>query len=392
MQAFTVLGSNPQLSIAELKTLIKKAPSLFTNEVAIFDDVDTKLDVLQQKLGGIQKIGSVIGSVTTINKKEITDFLASMLQSQSMDGKIYFGFSIYDIENAQRTQKLQMQIKAIGLEIKSKLKYAGRSARFVTSKENTLSSVIVSKNHLLDRGAEFVFLVKDREILIGQTQAVQDFKDWSHRDYDRPARDARRGMLPPKLARMMVNLTGINLLNTTLLDPFCGSGTILMEGALLGAEKLIGSDISEKAVEDTIQNLEWLRDENYNVPIFEVLQSKASNLAAYHAKESIGAVATEPFLGNPRSGRETINQIKQAIEDLEQLYFESFSAIYPLMKKGAPIVIASPIHIRQGEQFPVRTKKILKKIGFIEDPISKEPVIYKREGQFVAREIMRFTS
>src|SRR5205823_3602162 len=87
--------------------------------------------------------------------------------------------------------------------------------------------------------------------------AVQPFEQFSARDFGRPGRDDLSGMLPPKLAIIMINLAANDTISV-LLDPFCGSGTILSEALLLGYKNLIGSDISEKAVADTKTNLDWI--------------------------------------------------------------------------------------------------------------------------------------
>jgi len=48
----------------------------------------------------------------------------------------------------------------------------------------------------------------------------------------------------PKLAKAMINLTGLK--NSKIIDPFCGSGGILIEGDLLG-HKMTGYDIDKRA-------------------------------------------------------------------------------------------------------------------------------------------------
>ena len=88
------------------------------------------------------------------------------------------------------------------------------------------------------------------------TKAIQPIESLGERDFGRPYRDAKSGMLPPKLAMMMINLAGQSL-GATILDPFCGSGTILMEAATIGYTNLMGSDISPKAIDDTRQNFAW---------------------------------------------------------------------------------------------------------------------------------------
>lgn len=63
---------------------------------------------------------------------------------------------------------------------------------------------------------------------------------------------------PPKVAQMMINLAGPDR-HKILLDPFCGSGTILQEAALLNFQKIYGSDQNSQAVKDSQVNLDWLR-------------------------------------------------------------------------------------------------------------------------------------
>lgn len=390
MHAFAILGSNPALSIAELETVTKKPILNQSPQVAIFDDENLSLTELQRTLGGAQKMGHIIGSVIKSNKQAIVDFLKGPLLDQPSGGKVSFGISIYALEDTKRTKEIQGMQKAIGLELKKHVKQAGLPCRYVVSKNPQLSSADVEKNHLLDRGAEFVFFVTEKEILIGQTRVVQDFEDWSHRDYDRPARNAKRGMLPPKLARIMINLTGVNPKGTTILDPFCGSGTVLMEAAMLEYGKLIGSDISPGAVADTKKNLAWLQEQGVYFKEPELKESTAANTKAFLKPLSIDAIATEPFLGNPRKGSESRSDVEAAIRELRGLYQESFSVLTDLLKPGGVMVVASPIHYVNDQAFPVPTKDILTNLGLIERPLSDEPVVYRREGQFVGREIVRF--
>jgi tRNA (guanine10-N2)-dimethyltransferase len=60
--------------------------------------------------------------------------------------------------------------------------------------------------------------------------------------------------LHPKFIRAMVNLTGIRE-GQFLLDPFCGTGGILLEAGLMEI-RTYGSDIDERMIDGTRQNLE----------------------------------------------------------------------------------------------------------------------------------------
>ena len=82
--------------------------------------------------------------------------------------------------------------------------------------------------------------------------------------------------------------------------------------------------------------------------------------------------------------------MKAQTEELEALYRESFGALKSLLTEGARVVIANPVHIVGNERFPVPTKELMIALGYRHEPFS-EPLVYEREGQFVARELLRFS-
>lgn len=60
----------------------------------------------------------------------------------------------------------------------------------------------------------------------------------------------------PRLARCMVNLTGIK--TGTIVDPFCGAGGLLVEAGLMGF-KVIGYDIEESILKRAEKNLKYFK-------------------------------------------------------------------------------------------------------------------------------------
>jgi putative methyltransferase (TIGR01177 family) len=68
--------------------------------------------------------------------------------------------------------------------------------------------------------------------------------------------------LPPKLARACVNLLGIR--KGTVLDPFCGTGGILIEAALLG-HRAVGYDIDPKMLLASKKNLDACNITGYSL-------------------------------------------------------------------------------------------------------------------------------
>jgi len=382
MKMFAILGLHPELSLTELETVTKAKADQSSDQVAIFES-DAHIQELQSTLGGTQKIGEVLGTVK--DHQEIQKHLRALILDHEIDGKLKFGISVYDLGSPKRTKEIQKYIHKVGISLKKEIKDSGQSVRLVTSKDPVLSTVVVAKNKLVSKGIEFVLLVDAAEIQIGITKSVQDFEDWSHRDYDRPGRDAKSGMLPPKLARIMINLAGVDPKPSYLLDPFCGSGTILMEASLLGFDNVIGSDISQKAIDDTSDNMHWLSKEQYRVADNTLICETATELTKHLDKNSIDVIVTEPFLGNPRSGNERVQDIEHAIEALTKLYESSFKELDKILKPGGVVVVASPIHFVKEREFSVPTIKILQKLGYT--PMQR-PLLYKREQQHLGRNIL----
>lgn len=390
MQTFAILGSHPTLSLAELAVMTRQKPTTTHRDVAIFDSIDMDISQLNERLGGVQKLGVIVGSASKWDHEELAAFIASDLIANIETGKISFGFSVYDMGNDSASAEARRNTQALGIQTKKHLKEAERSARYVISKSPTLSSIVLKTNHLIDRGAEYCFLMTPTEIIIGRTIAVQDAEAWSTRDFGRPRRNAKQGMLPPKLSRMMLNLAGIDLSQAVVFDPFCGSGTILMEAALLGAKSLIGSDINEEATTDTEENLAWLKAQGATVPPTQLIAASAQTVAPQIEPESVNLIATETYLGRPRRGSETRKEVEDAVSYVANLYHESFSALLPTLKSGATLIIAAPVHTFEGADIGFDARTILEPLGYTHSPLPFEPIVYRHNDQLVGRRIWRF--
>ncbi|MBU1613152.1 hypothetical protein KKC87_01835, partial [Patescibacteria group bacterium] len=231
-----ILGRETLLSAAELKAVFEMeniAIERMTSNKNLFVETHNKIDAVKMinQLGGTIKICEKIECGNS--KLEIGNFLCSHIA----DGKIIFSVS-GDIDNK------------FGLEIKKLVKNLGRSVRFVEPK----NTATIIHNHLVEKGADLNILPEG----VFLTRAIQPIESFGKRDFGRPGRDDLSGMLPPKLAMIMVNLARVPR-EAVILDPFCGSGTILTEAMLLGYGNLIGTDSSEKAIEDTKKNMAWMK-------------------------------------------------------------------------------------------------------------------------------------
>ncbi|MBM3282915.1 hypothetical protein FJY90_01550 [Candidatus Gottesmanbacteria bacterium] len=418
-QFFFILGRNPALSVAEIISVlnnqkIKYSLQNFSSEVIIIAlDESPVVPALMKILGGTIKIGRIIDEVgldeseLEFNKVFSAENLTENYLSKR-NGKLHIGTSLYNCGGkSQYVAQLANQLKELNVSIKENLKKAGLKIGFVKVKDSFLSSVSVVKNQLISKGVEIVLILTDGKILVGKTEAVQEFASFSFRDYGRPEKDKRSGIIPPKLARIMINLAEVNK-EAAVLDPFCGSGTILQEAIILGYKNIKGSDVSAKAVADTKRNIAWLyrnfpqlNKPSYNIEIFQMdIRSISLHLARY----STDAVITEPYLGPPLYKKPDFYTINHTLSGLTKLYLDAFGQFFQLLKPGGKIVVIFPIFETEGRIYFLQILDQIKELGFIQrefldgkipnNPLfqlsSRSTILYGHRQQFVTREILSF--
>ena len=235
-----IFGRTHELSFSELEAFADKPVTRLTQDAARVEGFlpeDNPAEFIRA-LGGTVKIACEKGRIKNLTAMELLPYLEGGEQ-------LTFGISVYGSTIAPDTETLR--------QMKEALLDNGIHARYILPHEgNVLASVVITKQHV----RELVIVAGDDGFIVGETAAVQDFEIWNERDYGRPYADPKAGMRPPKVARMAVNLAGDR---GTLLDPFCGMGTILGE-ALLAGWQVIGGDQSKDVIAKAKKNIEWLVD------------------------------------------------------------------------------------------------------------------------------------
>lgn len=135
--------------------------------------------------------------------------------------------------------------------------------------------------------------------------------------------------MPPKLARCMVNLAEPRR-GDWLLDPFCGTGSFLIEGGLLGC-RIVGFDAKKLMVEGTRRNLKYL-----NIKVEGLVVADARHLPL----NEVDRIVTDPPYG--RSSSTMGHTTMQIIKDFLKLS----SAI---VVKGQRMCMAAPRKIHVGD-------------------------------------------
>mgnify|MGYP003968824831 FL=1 len=376
-----MLGQSSQLAQEELKAVLssKKDQIELLSPDFVLANTDQISSDLINNLGGTIKIAKYIQSIDNLDTLDANFWYNILEKNLKSDNKNHFGFSLYNDSN-KNYQTLTK--KALGL--KKLLKEKKFKSRLVTSQESILSSVIVSKNKLI--GNELLIIKHENKYILALTEAVQDFVAYGFRDMKRPHRDDKSGMLPPKVAQMMVNLAGNNK-DKNILDPFCGSGTVLQEAALIGYENIYGSDISPKAVKETKENLKWL-NENFDIKIkSKILESDIQNINKNINKNFIDLIVTEPFMGDARliARQNKISDINKIKDELQELYRLAFAKFKKILSPDAIIVFIFPIFDVSGQDIYTLDKKIISQLGF--EYKLEQDIIYNRPGQKVKRQI-----
>ncbi len=359
-----ILGKTPKLSIAEIKAVVPQLKIIQTDDYYLLGE-SQRFDCQEilNRLGGTVKIGIYLGP--KIAEGPILGAAASKEPGQRFN----FGFSFYGAKPA-----------GPGMKIKKLLQEQGIGARLVTSREPVLSSVIVKKEKCQD------YLVGSG--WFGVTCAVQDFRGYGELDYGRPKADAFSGMLPPKLAKIMLNLSGVGP-NDALLDPFCGSGTVLNSALERGCRDLLGCDLSEKAVLNAQKNADWLigklKIKDQKLKIFV---SDARKLSTKLPAGSIKAIVTEPFLGQPIKGNEKEGTIKKIAAEVEELYSAAAGEFKKVLQAGGRVVLVVPQWHVAGKIYKFDIATIIKQAGFRR--LDSNDLIYGRPEQKVWRQIVIF--
>ncbi len=386
MSTLLITGRIPDLSIAELESLYGSATVTRLGDHAL---VDGEVDFA--RLGGSIKSAEFIATVDSTNAQKVFDYCRKALPEylqQIPEGKVKLGVSLYG---------LTMPIKRLNanvLSLKKVIKQTGRSVRAVPNIDPALSSAQTYHNALTsDVGIELVCIAHDGKTYVGRVTHVQDIDSYTIRDRNRPKRDAFVGMLPPKLAQTIINIaTGPATDDSSVvLDPFCGTGVILQEAALMRYD-IYGTDISEKMVHFTRDNLNWAT-EKFKINVERQLEIADGTKHTW--RQPINAVAGEGYLGQPLGG-----QIPSP-EKLAQIMHESLGImrgflknIAPQLSSGTRLCIVIPAWHVSGKLHEMGLANEIESLGYTWTPfthVDGTRLMYSRDDQTTHRHLLALT-
>ncbi len=387
-----ILGRQPELGLAELESIYGADHLMPIGNQVLLDIPADYINFSQ--LGGTIKTARILDIIDTNQWSKLANYLIEKVPPYVKDldeGKFTLGLSLYGLNVPIK------QIEACLLEIKKQIKKSGRPVRIVPNKASELNSAQVLHNKLTHKGAwELLFIKNGDKTYLAQTLFVQDIEAYAGRDQARPARDSRVGMLPPKLAQIMVNLAigqfsqaGVTPENIKLLDPFCGTGVILQEALLMGYS-VIGSDIDERMVEYSQRNIRWLFEKYSKLEASVDIETADATSFTWPGFSSL---ASEVYLGRPLNSLPPHDKLKEIVSDTDLIIRKFLKNLAPQLKSGQALCLAVPAWRKpNGEliQLPLLAK--LTDMGYTYWDLKHVPLeqlVYFRENQVVARRLLR---
>ncbi len=373
------LGNTPELSFLELNSVVKQEVKLVADHLALTqlkDDQEAKN--LINSLGGSVKITKEIDDLNNLSLTEITNKIAEFLINQK-DNKIHFAISEYGRDHLPKIEYHQ---------VKNIIEQSGKSARFIEGSRLGLSaSILLHKKKVI----ELYIIQTANKVMLAQTVAVQDIDLWTVKDRGKPYFDRKKGMLPPKVAKMMLNIAlGDNPpqknRDNLLLDPFVGTGTILIEALLTGLD-VVGSDLDPSSIQGTKENITWLKGRFNITNKAQILQFDATKIMI---NKKIQYIVTEPFLGKPKPN---LSKLPFIFKGLSKLYLGAFKHWTQLLDNNASLVIVFPlvkIKNRNGKIIEYSLEKLIDKLASLGYTTVSKSVLYHRPHAVVQRQIYRF--
>jgi len=339
---FAILGKNSEISIEELKLVQAKEISFPKKGIVIFD---TKYGQLLPQLWWCIKIGTVV------KEKDLQEIL--------MDVKIIW-----------------IQNEANGKHLK----------RTVWIRRYKLVDIFHTDKEIKNKWKEIINLENG---LYGVVKWYQNIELYEAIDFGKPGRSMQMGMMPAKLAHIMINIalsqreTKDGLLH--IYDPFVWSWTTWMLANYLGYD-FIGSDIKTNYAEQNAtrwKTTKFYEQKNtFEIFTHDITQSLKPSLLKRETKGNL-LIVTEWRLWPIVTKSTSSQDIQKFQEQVLQLYKSFLDRIKELW--WAIAVFTIPYYAGQNNFLEKNISDYTTKIGLDIQDISE---IYGREWQQVGRKIL----
>lgn len=379
-----ILGRQPALGRAELESLFgSDRIRVLGNGVALQLARDPA-NLAFERLGGSLKLAKLLTVLPYRDWASLVGYVTKTLPAHLQyvpPGKLTFGMSAYNLPVKPD------HLNRGSLMIKKAVRQHRRPVRVVPNKEPALNSAKVLHNNLTGPGGmELLFIGHGRETILAQTVRVQDIAAYGARDQTRPKRDTQKGMLPPKLAQLIINLAYPKD-EGTVLDPFCGTGVVLQEALLMGLSAY-GTDVDERMVSFSRENvIEWLLNDDDTGRVHIEYGDATSHQWDY----PFDTVASETYLGRPFAAPPGPEALQAAVQDVNTIVKKFLGNLAAQTPPGFRMCLALPAwKTHHGfKRLPLldRISDLgYNRVSFVH--ANNDELVYHRPNQLVARELV----
>ncbi len=209
---------------------------------------------------------------------------------------------------------------------------------------------------------------------IGATFYIPDATQFQVRATKRPVISSQIA-LAPRLARLLVHLGHVPA-KGLLLDPFCGSGTILGE-AILEEINCIGVDRNPDSIRNAERNLAWIASNSGSRKMgsFEPIVGDATDLSHMLKDRRVDAIVTEPILLPNLTSTPGLKAARSMIRNASVTYSDFLYSARGILKKGGRLVVVVPsIRTSEGKDVAVGLEDV-ESAGFREFQPFKDSMI-----------------
>lgn len=236
------------------------------------------------------------------------------------------------VASASRTKPKEVlrEGESFAVRVKRVKKYASKIDSMAL--ERQLGGIILNRTtktkvNLEDPDKTFTGILTDGKFVFGLKLSEIPAKPFQER---RPKSKPffHPSAMQAKLARCMVNLAGPET-GDLVFDPFCGTGSMLIEASLIGC-RVLGVDIKRKMASGTSQNMAY-----FKIDPEGVLIADAQNLPV----SKVDCVVTDPPYGRSST---TLNRTTHKIVE------EVLISVQELLDKGRRICMAAPKTLKIG--------------------------------------------
>lgn len=319
------LGRDNKLAKLELVSILHQADFKYSviseSEQFMLLDFQENIngEALVKRLAGTIRIAEVIDEVAG---ESSIDFAQTNLY---LDQKINYAIFGYG-KTAQILNTMDKKLKDFFRKFKIRAVEKGHAGDLPTPAEFS--------SWRLKEGLELICAESDGVIFIARSIAAPDWDAFQVKDEQRPARRFTHGT-SFRLAQMMVNILDARL-GAVVVDPFCGTGTFLIEGLSKGYE-MIGIDNDPALISDAGKNLKWAKQKFNSRNNYELLCADSRS-----AEFKADGCVFEPYMGPFLKKLPNFEKAKEIMHDLEKFYLKIFDNLARNLANDAKIVCILP--------------------------------------------------